>query len=164
MINLEIVTPEKKVIDEAVDMVTVPTGRGEIGILANHAPLISTLKPGILSYTLKGVTEKMVVSGGFIELSDNKVSVLADIAEGKEEIDVPGAKAEQDAVRKALGEWKGTEEEFEVELERLEKAQARVNLGTARFVMNTFDTLPRFRVWMYFPYLQDSVPWTYIAH
>lgn len=132
MINLEIVTPEKKVIDEAVEMVTVPTAKGEIGILHNHAPLISTLKPGILSYTHKGSTENMVVSGGFIEISDNKVSILADIAESKDQIDVQAAKAEQEEAQKVLGEWKGSEEEFEVELEKLEKAQARIELGSAK--------------------------------
>lgn len=132
MINLEIVTPERKVIDEAVEMVTVPTAKGEIGVLTNHAPLISTLKPGILSYTLKGVTEKMVVAGGFIEISDNKVSILADVAEAKDDVDLDSAKAEQEEVRKLLGEWKGSEEEFEVELEKLERAQARLDLGSSR--------------------------------
>lgn len=132
MINLEIVTPERKVVDEAVEMVSVPTAKGEIGILANHAPLISTLKPGILTYTLKGFTEKMVVSGGFIEISGDKVSILADIAEAREDIDVDSARGEQAEVQKMLGEWKGTEEEFEVELERLQKAQARLDLGSAR--------------------------------
>lgn len=132
MINLEIVTPERKVVDEAVEMVSVPTAKGEIGILANHAPLISTLKPGILTYTVKGFTEKMVISGGFIEISGDKVSILADIAEAKEDIDLDSARGEQAEVQKLLGEWKGTEEEFEVELERLQKAQARLDLGSAR--------------------------------
>jgi F-type H+-transporting ATPase subunit epsilon len=132
MINLEIVTPERKVIDESVEMVTVPTAKGEIGILHNHAPLISTLKPGILSYTLKGMTENIVIAGGFIEISDNKVSILADIAESKGDIDVQSAKAEQEQAQKVLGEWKGSEEEFEVELEKLEKAQARISLATAK--------------------------------
>ena len=132
MINLEIVTPERKVFDEPVEMVTVPTSKGEIGILANHAPLISTLKPGILTYTAKGETERMVIAGGFIEISDNKVSILADIAESKQEIDLDTARTEQAELRKVLGEWKGTDEEFEVELEKLEKAQARIDLGSAR--------------------------------
>ncbi len=132
MINLEIVTPEKKVIDEAVEMVTVPTAKGEIGILANHAPLISTLKPGILSYTHKGVTEKMVVAGGFIEVSENRVSILADVAESKDDIDTAAAKDEQEEARKILGEWKGSEEEFEVELEKLERAQARLDIAASR--------------------------------
>jgi F-type H+-transporting ATPase subunit epsilon len=125
MINLEIVTPEKKVIDQAVEAVYVPTAAGEIGILPNHAPLISTLKPGILSYIYKGSTERLVISGGFVEVSSNKVSILADVAENSEEIDIKTARSEQADAQKVLGDWKGTEEEFEVELEKLEKAQAR---------------------------------------
>lgn len=133
MLNLEIVTPEKKVLSKQVDSVTIPTANGEIGILQNHAPLISTLKPGILAYTTGITTEKMVISGGFVEVSSNSVSVLADIAENSEDIDVETAKMEKDEAQKILGDWKdGTEEEFEVELERLEKANARLQLTSGR--------------------------------
>jgi F-type H+-transporting ATPase subunit epsilon len=129
MLKLEIVTPERKVVDEAVDAVTVPGSNGEIGILPNHAPLISTLKPGILSYTRGGAIDRLVVSGGFIEVSADKVSVLADIAETAGEIDVEAARAEREATEKALGAWSGTEADFEVEKERLERAQARLQLA-----------------------------------
>ena len=132
MIKLEIVTPEKRVLDETVDAVTVPTLTGEIGILPNHAPLISTLKSGILSYTNKGAVERMVVSGGFVEVSANKVSVLADVAERADEIDVEAARAERESAEKVLGAWSGGEEEFEAERERLEKAQARLQLAGGR--------------------------------
>ncbi len=133
MLNLEIVTPEKKVFDEAVDAVTIPTARGEVGILQNHAPLISTLMPGILSYTNKGTTEKMVIAGGFVEVSDNKVSILADTAEIATDIDIEAAKAEQAESQKVLGAWKdGSEEEFEAESERLQKANARLQLASGR--------------------------------
>ena len=132
-IKLEIVTPEKKVFDETVDSVTVPTATGEVGILPNHAPLISSLKSGILSFTNKGVSEKMVVSGGFVEVSTNKVSVLTDIAEKADEIDTEAAKAERESAEKVLsGNWSGTEEEFEAEKERLERAQARLALAAGR--------------------------------
>ena len=129
MINLEIVTPAKMVVSESVDSVTVPTRKGEIGILANHAPLISTLRSGVLSYRKDGETEEMVISGGFVEVSMDKVSVLADIAERSAEVDVEKARAEKGDAEKILGAWKGSEEEFEVELERLEKAQARLQLA-----------------------------------
>ncbi len=132
MLNLEIVTPERKVLSEAVDAVTIPTTSGELGILTNHAPLISSLKSGILSFSKSGSTEKMVVSGGFVEVSANNVSVLADIAERADEIDVEAARSEREAVEKALGAWKGSEEEFEVENERLEKAQARLQLSSGK--------------------------------
>ncbi len=132
MLNLEIVTPEKKVLSETVDAVTVPTASGEVGILTNHAPLISSLKSGILSYSKGGAVEKMVVAGGFIEVSANNVSVLADTAETAGEIDVEAARIERETVEKSLGAWKGSEEEFEIERERLEKAQARLQLASGR--------------------------------
>ncbi len=132
MLNLEIVTPEKKVISDTVDAVTVPTASGEVGILTNHAPLISSLKSGILSYSKGGTVEKMVVAGGFIEVSANNVSVLADTAETAGEIDVEAARIERETVEKSLGAWKGSEEEFEIERERLEKAQARLLLASGR--------------------------------
>ncbi len=128
MIKLEIVTPSKKVFDDTVDSVTVPTMTGEVGIFPNHAPLISTLRSGILSY-MRGVTvEKMVISGGFVEVSANKVSVLADIAETAEEIDATSARQEREAADKIVSNWKGTEEELEAELEKLERATARLQL------------------------------------
>lgn len=132
MLNLEIVTPEKKVLSETVDAVTVPTASGEVGILTNHAPLISSLKSGILSYSKGGAVEKMVVAGGFIEVSANNVSVLADTAETASEIDVEAARIERETVEKSLGAWKGSEEEFEIERERLEKAKARLLLASGR--------------------------------
>jgi F-type H+-transporting ATPase subunit epsilon len=132
MLNLEIVTPEKMVLSETVDAVTVPTASGEIGILTNHAPLISSLKSGILSYTKGGATERMVISGGFVEVSANNVSVLADIAEDSDEIDTEAARVEREAAERVVSNWKGTEEELEAELERLERAQARLQLASGK--------------------------------
>lgn len=132
MINLEIVTPEKKVLSEAVDTVTVPTASGEIGILQNHAPLISSLRAGVLSYTKGGASERMVIAGGFVEVSRNNVSVLTDIAETAAEINVEQARAERDTIEKELAAWKGSLEESELERERLETAQARLALATGR--------------------------------
>ncbi len=130
MIKLEIVTPEKKVLDESVDSVTVPTANGEIGIFPNHAPLISTLKPGILTYNNRGAAEKLVVAGGFIEVGANVVSILADIAEKADEIDVESARSEREQSEKTLGSWNsGSEDAFEIEKEKLEKAQARLQLA-----------------------------------
>ena len=96
MLKLEIVTPEKKVFDADVDSVTVPTATGEAGILPNHAPLISALKPGILSYSNKGTTEKLAVAGGFVEVSGNQVSVMTDIAESASEVNVETAKSDRE--------------------------------------------------------------------
>lgn len=129
MLKLEIVTPERKVVDQTVDAVTVPTANGEVGILPQHAPLISSLKPGILTFSRGGAAERLVVSGGFVEVSADTVSVLADVAETAEEIDVDEARAEREASEKILGAWSGSDAEFENEKERLERAQARLQLA-----------------------------------
>lgn len=129
MLKLEIVTPEKKVVDETVDSVTIPTTNGEIGILQNHAPLISALKSGVLSYTKGGAAERMVVSGGFVEVGVNTVSVLADVAETAAEINVDAARSEREQLEKALGAWNGTQADFDIEKEKLERAQARLQLA-----------------------------------
>ena len=132
MLNLEIVTPEKKVLSEPVDAVTIPTASGEVGILQNHSPLISSLKAGILSYTKAGATERMVIAGGFVEVSQNNVSILADTAETASEIDSENARAERDVAERELAAWKGSLEESAPQRERLEKAQARLSLVSGR--------------------------------
>ena len=133
MLKLEIVTPEKKVFDETVDSVTVPTASGEAGILPNHAPLISALKPGILSYSNKGVTERLAVSAGFVEVSSNKVSVLTDTAETAGEIDADAARAEREAAEKSLSSHATAAlEDTEADRERLESANARLQLAAGK--------------------------------
>jgi F-type H+-transporting ATPase subunit epsilon len=133
MLKLEIVTPEKKVLDESVDSVTVPTASGEAGILPNHAPLISALKPGILSYSNKGTTERLAVSGGFVEVSSNKVSVLTDAAETATEIDADAARIEREAAEKSLASRSmAALEDTEADRERLEAANARLQLASSK--------------------------------
>jgi F-type H+-transporting ATPase subunit epsilon len=119
-------------LSEAVDAVTIPTASGEIGILQNHAPLISSLKAGVLSYTRSGATERMVIAGGFVEVSQNNVSILSDIAETADEINVENARAERDSSERELGAWKGSLEDAEAERQRLEIAQARLQLSSVR--------------------------------
>lgn len=129
MLKLEIVTPEKRVLDAEVDSVSVPTASGEAGILPNHAPLISALKPGVLSYTTKGSTEKLAISGGFVEVNSNKVAVLADTAETGAEIDIEAAKAEREAAEKALSSMNGSVEESEAFRDQLASANVRIHLA-----------------------------------
>jgi len=130
MLKLEIVTPEKRVVDETVDSVTVPTLSGEAGILPNHAPLISALKPGILSFTNKGATERLAVAGGFVEVSSDMVSVLTDVAETTADINIEAAKAEREAAEKALAaNSTKAVEETEVFRDELDLANARLQLA-----------------------------------
>ena len=133
MLKLEIVTPERRVLDETVDSVTVPTASGEAGILPNHAPLISALKPGILSYSNKGTVERLAIAGGFVEVSSNKVAVLTDTAEAASEIDVEAARAEREAAEKALAaSATAALESTEADRARLDAANARIQLASTR--------------------------------
>ena len=128
MLKLEIVTPEKKIFDGTVESVTVPTATGEAGILPSHAPLISALKPGILSYSNKGAVERMAVAGGFVEVSNDSVSVLVDAAETAAEIDAAAAHADRELNERALRETAGSIEESEEIRNRLDTANARLQL------------------------------------
>src|SRR5260221_2738398 len=91
-LQLEVVTPERRLLSEQVNSVTVPGRGGELGILPGHAALISDLQTGVLSYTESGTTFQMHVSGGFVEVSDDRVSVLAEIAERPEQIEAARGK------------------------------------------------------------------------
>lgn len=89
MLKLSIVTPEKKIVtDVEVNDLLIPTWGGEINVLEGHAALMTTLTPGVLSFTpVGGESTKVVVSWGYCEVADNKVNVLAETAERPEEID-----------------------------------------------------------------------------
>jgi F-type H+-transporting ATPase subunit epsilon len=92
-LKFEIVTAERVVYSEEVDTVIAPGSQGELGILPGHAPLLTALKPGMLTVRHGGEEVAMFVNGGFLEVMQDKVVVLADVAERAEEIDV--AKAEE---------------------------------------------------------------------
>jgi F-type H+-transporting ATPase subunit epsilon len=130
MLKLEIVTPERRVVDETVESVTIPTLSGEAGILPQHAPLISALKPGILSYSNKGAVEKLAVAGGFAEVNSDKISVLTDLAEKAADVNVDQAKADRDEAEKALvAAASSPVDETEDLRDRLDFANARLQLA-----------------------------------
>ena len=132
MLKLEIVTPERKVFDGTVEMVTVPTTTGDVGILPNHAPLISAVKPGILSFQNRGAAERLAVAGGFVEVSGDSVYVLVDTAESAAEIDADAGHAEREAAESALAAATASIDETEDDSERLETANVRLQLIAGR--------------------------------
>jgi len=131
-IALEVVTPERRVLAESVDMVTVPGLGGELGILPGHTPLISQLQTGVLTYVQDGKNFPLHVSGGFVEVRDDHVSVLADVAERPDEIDAARARLSRERVEKQLSAWSGTEEDFEVARAKLERSVVRLQLASAK--------------------------------
>lgn len=87
--TLQIVTPEGTVLkDVKTDAVIIPASEGSMGILHNHAPMVTALKVGVLRYKQGGTYKRVALAGGFMELSNNLITVLADTAETGETIDV----------------------------------------------------------------------------
>lgn len=91
--RLEVVTPEKKLFSEDVRFVVVPGVVGELGILPDHVALMSGLKVGVMRVQQEGKTFKMAVNGGFVEVRNSRVTVLADSAERSDQIDRDRAEA-----------------------------------------------------------------------
>jgi F-type H+-transporting ATPase subunit epsilon len=127
-LQLDVITPERRLLSEQVDAVTVPGLGGELGILPGHTPLISQLQTGVLSYTRGAETRRLLVSGGFVEVNDDRVSVLTDLAELPGEIDAARARLERDDAEKRLGAFTGTPEEMVEVRTQLDRAAARLQL------------------------------------
>ncbi|MBV8550864.1 MAG: ATP synthase F1 subunit epsilon [Acidobacteriaceae bacterium] len=100
--QLEVATPERLFIDEQVLQAELPGRNGQLGILAGHAPLLSALGPGVLSYTRYDRQQFLAIDGGFVEVFENHVRVLADHAEFSYDIDVAAARRELDEAHDAL--------------------------------------------------------------
>ena len=101
-IRVEIVSEDRRVYDGEADIVVVPGVNGEMGILPNHAPLISTLQFGILKVRFRGNEEVFAISGGLVEVQPTLVTVLATAAENVEEIDVARAETAKKRVEDLL--------------------------------------------------------------
>jgi F-type H+-transporting ATPase subunit epsilon len=103
-IHLEVVTPSGPVVSDDVDIVTAPGVGGEFGVLANHAPFLSTIKTGTLSFKKDKQTKYLMVSGGFSEVSNNKITFLVESAEYGHDIDVDRAMRAKERAEKRLAE------------------------------------------------------------
>ena len=129
-LQLSIVTPERLVVNENVDQVNVPGVEGDLGILCDHAPILTTMRPGQFSYESVGEkgreTIQMVVSGGYQEVTDNRVIVLAEAVEFLDEIDQERAKASLAKAEEALSRTDLSDDEFEEAQNKLFRAIARL--------------------------------------
>jgi F-type H+-transporting ATPase subunit epsilon len=107
---LEVVTPEKVIVSQEADMVVAPGTEGEFGVLPGHIPFLTGILPGELRYTLDKKKELMAVTYGFVEVSDDKVSVLVDAAERAADIDVERARQAMERARERLEKERGAED------------------------------------------------------
>ena len=129
--RLDVITAEREVLSDEVDLVVAPGSQGELGILPNHSPLMTTLKEGELTIRKGGEDTYLAVSGGFLEVMDNVVTVLADACERSEEINEERA---QEAMRRAQQriESRVSDMDLESAMASLRRAQLRVRVARRR--------------------------------
>ena len=130
-IRLEIVTAERLVHSEDVDIVVAPGIVGELTVLPHHAPLLTVLNPGEIRVVKGGEESYMAVSGGFMEVMGTKVTILADTAERVEEIDLQRA---EEALKLAQERVSSAASDIDLEkaLASIRRSQARMKVGRRR--------------------------------
>lgn len=130
-IQLSVITPERTVYDGQVDQVTLRTAEGEITVLPNHIPYVSTVEPGELRIVQQGKVIPMAVAGGFVEvLPENRIAILADEALRVEDLDLTAIEAARERARKALTETRHADDaSFAAAAAALEKELARARIA-----------------------------------
>ena len=133
-IKLEVVTPEKYVVSEDVQIVAAPGTLGEFGVLVGHTPFMTTLKIGTLRFTDADGKERFIfVNQGFAEALPDKVTILAESAERRRDIDIDRAKAALERAEKRLAEQRAKEDvDFTRARAALERAIQRVRIAGSR--------------------------------
>ena len=126
--QLEIVTPEKKVVDTAATEIQIPGKNGYLGVLPGHAPLITELSVGEITFRTGAQEQRLAVASGFAEVLPNKVTILAETAERPSEIDVDRARKAKERAEQRLS---GGDANVDVErsLDALHKAETRLEVA-----------------------------------
>ncbi|OQX10032.1 MAG: ATP synthase F1 subunit epsilon [Desulfobulbaceae bacterium A2] len=135
-IRIEVVTPNGAMVSDDVDIVTAPGYDGEFGVLANHSLLLSTIKSGTLLYKKGNKTEHMMVSGGFCEVSDNKITFLVESAERGVDIDVDRALRAKERAERRLAQ-------SAQQAEKINRVRAEAALQRALARLKTAETVKR---------------------
>ncbi len=127
---LEVVTPERVQVSQEVESVVAPGSLGEFGVLPGHVSFLSGIVPGELRYTDGGTKESMVVTSGFAEVSNDKVSVLVDAAESSSEIDLERARQAMERAKERLAKDRGREDiDFTRAEAAFKRAMARIKVA-----------------------------------
>ena len=125
-ITLRIVTPSRLVLDEEVDEVTAPGELGEFGVLPNHIAFLTTLVPGELSFKQGATKTTLAISGGYAEVLDNVMTVLASSAEFPDEIDIPRSQRAREQAERILARVDAEDAERQAADEALRRASVRL--------------------------------------
>ncbi|RWX43470.1 F-type H+-transporting ATPase subunit epsilon [Candidatus Electrothrix aarhusensis] len=130
-IHLEVVTPHGQIVNEDVDIVTAPGVEGEFGVLAHHAPFLSAIKTGTLVFKQDKREKFLMVSSGFAEVSNNKVTVLVETAEFGHDIDVNRALRAKERAEERLAQAQAHAEDLDrIRAEvALQRAVARITVA-----------------------------------
>lgn len=125
-VSFELVSPQSLLVSEQVDMVVVPGAEGDFGVIAEHAPVISTVRPGtIIVYQDNSVSDRIFVAGGFAEVTAERCTVLAEEAERLDEIDRSAVEGQMRDLREDLGMAQSDEERALIE-GRIAVAEAKI--------------------------------------
>ena len=125
-LKLSVVTPQKQLISEEVDQVNAPGSEGDFGVLYDHAPILTNLRSGQLSYENDGESTALVISGGYLEVTDTRVTILAETGEFLHEIDRERAERARSQAEEKLSNPDLSEEEFSETQKKLFRAIARL--------------------------------------
>jgi F-type H+-transporting ATPase subunit epsilon len=129
--QLEIVTPEKKVVETTAEEVQIPGKNGYLGILPGHAPLITELSVGEITFRENSTEQKLAVAWGFAEILPNKVTILAETAERPSEINVERARGAKERAEQRLSSG-DTSVDVDRALDALHRAQARLDVASGK--------------------------------
>ncbi len=130
-LRLEVITPERRVYEDDVDMVIAPGSEGYLGILPHHAPLLTALGPGEFRVKKGASEEVLAVFGGFMDVRGDRVTVLTEAAEHVEEIDVQRAQQARERAQQALAAPVSAGEEAAARA-ALQRALVRIRIGERR--------------------------------
>src|SRR5690348_8097567 len=134
-LRVQIVTAEREVLaEDGVDMVVAPGAEGVLGILPRHAPLLTTLHPGVVRIKRGGAEEAMSVGGGFLQVARDNVLILADTAERADEVDEARAEEARRRARETLAEAVASGQHVQAEAARvmLRREEARIHVARRR--------------------------------
>lgn len=131
-LTFNLVTPAKQVLSEAVDEITAPGSMGQFGVLPGHTPMLTTLDVGELSYRKGNETFYVAVNWGYVEIEEDRVTILVETAEIEDEIDLERARTALGRAEEALAKMSAEEKEYLVMQQALARAMARIQVASRK--------------------------------
>ena len=139
MLKLEIVTPLRRMLSTEADYILLPGSEGQLGILPDHIPLVTTLDTGLLLYTFSWEKHAVAVHWGYVQVDSNRVTVLAELGEVADEIDLNRAKLAEKKARDVLKTIKVAGKDSDSEKQRMDKFEAKLRRSLIRQQVSTFN-------------------------